>query len=454
MDSSTMTGTLTLKSQRVLTPSGLRPANVEIVEGRISAIRAHGEASPSRVEDLGQAVLIPALCDTHVHVNEPGRTEWEGFETATRAAAVGGVGMLVDMPLNSLPVTTSREAFEAKLASTAGKLHIDVGFWGGVVPGNLEELRPMVELGVLGFKCFLCPSGIDDFPEVGPRELRPAMAALRELGVPLLVHAELEGPVDLDLDAADPRAYISYLHSRPREWEDRAVAMMVDLCRETGCRVHIVHLSSASALPLVAAAKNEGLPFTVETCPHYLCLTAEEVPDGATEYKCAPPVREASNQEALWAGLAQGVVDFVVTDHSPCIPSLKLPETGDFLSAWGGIASLQLGLSSVWTAARARGFSLEQVVGWMSTGPLGFLGLDGGRGAIAPGQEADLVALEPDAAFRVTAPWLEHRHPITPYLGREVQGRVLHHWLRGDKIVENGEIVGEPRGRTVLGGRP
>ena len=450
-----------LRSRRVLLPDGLRPATIALSGGRIAAVLDHGAEPGGPVEDLGEAVLMASLCDTHVHVNEPGRTEWEGFETATRAAALGGVGLLVDMPLNSEPVTTSVSALEDKLAAASpDKLSMDVGFWGGVVPGNLGELRPMVDLGVLGFKCFLIHSGIDEFPEVGEAELRPAMALLREAGVPLLVHAELDLPVRDALLDASPREYLTYLHSRPREWEDAAIALMIRLCRETRCPVHIVHLSSATALPLIAAAKAEGLPLSVETCPHYLCLSAEEVPDGATQFKCAPPIRESTNREALWKGLEDGVIDFVVTDHSPCIPGLKLFEAGDFMGAWGGIASLQLGLASVWTEARRRGHGLERVHGWLSTGPLGFLGRGGAvgqggaRGQIAPGQEADLVAFEPDGEVDVCEAWLAHRHPVSPYLGRLLQGRVRHHWLRGDQIVDDGQLVGPPRGRQVLGRGP
>ncbi len=442
---------LFLRSSRVLTAGGLKPAVVQVSAGRIHDVVPHTSRLDGPVVDLGDAVLMPALCDTHVHVNEPGRTEWEGFETATRAAALGGVGLLVDMPLNSDPVTTSAVALEQKLEATRGKLSVDVGFWGGVVPGNLGELGPMVDLGVLGFKCFLIHSGIDEFPEVGEAELKPAMARLRDAGVPLLVHAELDLPLRDALLDASPREYLTYLHSRPREWEDAAIALMIRLCRETGCAVHIVHLSSATALPMIAAAKAEGLPFSVETCPHYLCLSAEEVPDGATQFKCAPPIRPEANREALWKGLNDGVIDFVVTDHSPCIPGLKLFESGDFMAAWGGIASLQLGLASVWTEARRRGHSLERVHGWLSSGPLDFVGRSHERGSIAPGMSADLVAFEPDGEVEVSAEWLAHRHPVSPYLGRTLTGRVRHHWLRGEGIVMDGQIAGPPQGRPVLG---
>lgn len=436
-----------LTSRRVLTPAGWAHATVHLDGPEIA--RVSPGAHPGAV-DLGDRVLMPSLVDTHVHVNEPGRTAWEGFETATHAAALGGVTCLGDMPLNSLPVTTTLAALEAKVASTEGKLHIDCALWGGVVPGNTPELAPMVARGTRGFKCFLCPSGIDEFPEVKERDLREAMPALRELGVPLLAHAELE----LELrDAAqgDASDYQTYLHSRPPEWEDAAVALLIDLCRDTGCPIHIVHLSSAGALPLLRRAKQEGLPVTAETCPHYLCLRAEDVPPGATEFKCAPPIREGANRDALWAALADGTLDFVVTDHSPCIPGLKLPEEGDFMRAWGGIASLQLGLASVWTEAHRRGFTLEDVARWMTAGPRALLGVPGGR--LVEGAPADLVAWDPEGDFTVDGAALAHRHPTTPYAGKRLRGRVDHVWLRGRPIVWDGALTGPATGRLITGGR-
>ncbi|MCB9795205.1 MAG: allantoinase AllB [Alphaproteobacteria bacterium] len=438
---------LTLKSRRVLLPQGLKPATVRVSRGRIAELLPHAASADL---DLGDDVLMPSLVDCHVHINEPGRAEWEGFVTATRAAAAGGITTLVDMPLNSDPVTTSVAAFDEKLAAAQGKLHVDVGFWGGVVPGNLAELEPMARSGVLGFKCFLIHSGLDAFPHVGEAELRPAMKTLRRLGLPLLVHAELELPVRNALQDASPREYLRYLHSRPREWEDAAIAMMIRLCRETRCRVHIVHLSSSNALPMLRAAKAEGLPITVETCPHYLCLKAEEVPAGATEFKCAPPIREDENRERLWAGLAEGVIDFVISDHSPCIPGLKLLEQGDFMEAWGGIASLQLGLANVWTEAARRGFDVSDMYHWMCRAPLNFLGLGWGRGSIAMGARADLVAWAPEERFEIAERDIKHRHVLTPYLGRTVLGPVTGTWLGGRRIVEGGEVLGPPRGRPLL----
>lgn len=433
-----------LYSRRVLTPQGLAPATVQLDGTRVRAVTA-GPPQGTHV-DLGELVLMPGIVDTHVHINEPGRTEWEGFATATRAAALGGVTTLTDMPLNSLPVTTTLAALHAKIEASAGKLFVDVALWGGVVPGNQDELEPMARAGARGFKCFTCDSGIDEFPRVEARDLRLAMPILRRAGRPLLVHAELEGPL-AEAAAGDARDYATYLHSRPKEWEDRAVAMVIELCRETGCPVHIVHLSSSTALPLLRAAKAEGLPVTAETCPHYLCLTAEDVPPGATEFKCAPPIREGDNRDALWAALADGTLDFVVTDHSPCVPGLKLPEEGDFLRAWGGIASLQLGLASVWTEARRRGFTLSQVSRWMSQGPASLLGWAHGR--LGAGMRADLIAWDPDADWLVDGAQLAHRHPTTPYQDRRLQGRVHHVWLRGEHIVSGGVLDRFPRGRLL-----
>jgi allantoinase len=390
---------------------------------------------------------MAGLVDTHVHVNEPGRTEWEGYESATRAAALGGVTTLADMPLNSMPVTTTLAAFEQKLAATAGRLWVDVGFWGGVVPGNTPELAPMARAGVRGFKCFLCPSGIDEFPPVGERELLLAMPELKRLGVPLLVHAELELPLR-EATVGDARDYATYLHSRPPEWENAAVALIIDVVRKTGCPAHIVHLSSAGALPMLRQAKAEGLPVSAETCPHYLCLRAEDVPAGATAYKCAPPIRGSQNQEALWGALAEGVIDFVVTDHSPCIPGLKRLDDGDFLAAWGGIASLQLGLAAVWTEARRRGHDLATVHRWLGAGPAALLGAP--RGSLEVGARADLVAFDPDADFVVDPHKLAHKNPITAYAGRRLSGVVRHAWLAGSPLVIDGALVGEPAGEPLL----
>ena len=418
-------------------------------DGRIEdVVPFEASVSDRSVETLTEH-LIPGLVDTHVHINEPGRTEWEGFQTATAAAASGGVTTLVDMPLNCIPVTTSRAAFQTKLDAVTNLLAVDVGFWGGVVPGNVDELAAMASAGILGAKCFLCHSGIDDFPKSDVADLKRAMPVLRDAGVPLLVHAELELPGAPDCGASDPRAYASYLASRPRDWEDQAIRQMIDLCRATKCAVHIVHLSSATALPWIRGAKDEGLPFTVETCPHYLCLSAEEVPDGATEFKCSPPIRERENQDALWRGLEEGVIDFVTSDHSPCTPHLKKPDTGDFCGAWGGIASLSLGLSSVWHKAHARGVSLEMIVRNMTEKPARLAGLHGSKGTIAKGRDADLVAFDPNESHVVDKNGLRFRHPVSPYVGRTVRGSVRKTWLRGAAVFDHGTSHGG-LGRAIL----
>jgi len=440
---------LTLRSERVLTPGGLRPATIRIEHGAIASIEEDG-SQWADTEDLGDLLLMSGLIDSHVHVNEPGRTEWEGWKTATQAAARGGVSLLADMPLNSSPVTTTREALAVKKASMAGKLWVDCALWGGVVPGNANQLPGMVADGVAGFKAFLCHSGIDDFPAVDRPELECVMPILRGLDVPLLFHAELEGEIPVDVQAHSIRDYLRWLHARPREWEDRAIAMVIELVEQTGCPAHIVHLSSATALPMLRDAKARGLPISVETCPHYLCLVAEDVPEGATEYKCAPPIRGSENREALWAGLADGTIDQVVTDHSPCIPSLKLPETGDFENAWGGIASLQLGLASVWSEAGRRGFNVRDVARWMCRAPASLLGMSGRAGALEVGARADLVAWRPDARFTVKASSLLQRHPLTPYLGQELYGGVVHTWVRGHCVLRNGVPSERPCGSILI----
>jgi allantoinase len=436
-----------LRSTRVVTPRGVGPATVVVEAGRIAAVAA-GPCTGPPVTDLGDAVLSPGVVDCHVHVNEPGRTEWEGFESATRAAAAGGVTTLVDMPLNSTPVTTDRAALETKVRAAAGKCYVDVGFWGGVVPGNAQALAGLAAAGALGCKAFLVHSGIDDFPNANEADLAQAMPVLRDLGLPLLAHAEL----DLGAPApADPRSYEGYLASRPPVWEDAAIDLLVRLCRETRCPVHVVHLSSAGSLPALRRAREEGLPITVETCPHYLCFDAESIPAGATEFKCAPPIRTRENREALWNGLFDGTIDFVITDHSPCVPALKLREEGDFTHAWGGIASLQLGLPAVWTEARRRGADLGRLASWMSERPAAFAGLARSKGRIAPGFDADFVAWDPDAAFRVAPERLFFRHRVSPYMGRDLTGSVRGTWLRGRRVFDGASHLEGPLGAPILG---
>ncbi|UJB44678.1 allantoinase AllB [Streptomyces sp. A1-5] len=436
---------LVLRSTRVVTPEGTRAASVTVQDGKIGAVLPHGAAVPAgvRVEDFGDDVLLPGLVDTHVHVNDPGRTEWEGFWTATRAAAAGGITTLVDMPLNSLPPTTDTANLDIKREVARSKAHIDVGFWGGAIPGNVKDLRPLHEAGVFGFKCFLSPSGVDEFPQVDQEQLAAALGEIAAFDGLLIVHAEDPGHLDAAPEAHGPK-YADFLASRPRVSENDAIAGLIDLARKLDARVHVLHLSSAEALPLIAAARADGVKITVETCPHFLTLTAEEVPDGATEFKCCPPIREAGNQDALWQGLADGTIDCIVSDHSPSTTDLKTP---DFGTAWGGISSLQLGLPAIWTAARERGHGLEDVVRWMSAAPARLVGL-GAKGAIAPGRDADFAVLAPEETFTVDPADLQHRNKITAYAGRTLHGVVRSTWLRGRKI-NDGTALAEPTGELL-----
>lgn len=422
---------------------------------RIAALLAHDArvAPDARVLDVGELVVMPGLVDTHVHINEPGRTAWEGFESATRAAAAGGITTLVDMPLNSVPSTTSVRALHDKRAASEGKLWVDVGFCGGVVPGNVGELAGLRDAGVLAFKCFLTESGVDEFRKVGESDLRPAMRALAELDAPLFVHAEFDGPIDEAKarmpSELDPRRYEAWLASRPKQAENEAVAFVTRLAGELHSRAHVVHLSSAEALSHLLDARNDGARVSAETCPHYLHFCAEHIPDGRTEFKCAPPIREAANRELLWSALGSGLIDQVVSDHSPCVAELKHRETGDFLAAWGGIASLQLTLAVVWSEARARNASIAQVSRWMSSTPAALVGLDGRKGTFVPGADADLVVFDPDARFTVEAEKLAHKNHLTPYDGRELFGVVRETWLRGEKVFEHGRWLGPKRGKQL-----
>ncbi|MFI0719369.1 allantoinase AllB [Streptomyces sp. NPDC021224] len=441
---------LVLRSTRVVTPEGERPAAVAVRGGVVTAVLAHDAPLPPGVpvRELGTDVLLPGLVDTHVHVNDPGRSEWEGFATATAAAVAGGVTTLVDMPLNSVPPTTTAAHLEVKRAAARGRVHADVGFWGGAVPGNTADLRPLHDAGVFGFKCFLLPSGVDEFPPLSPAELSAALTEIAGFGGLLIVHAEDPAVIDGAPQRPGPR-YADFLASRPPAAEERAVEGLVELAARLGARVHVLHLSSASALPLIAAARRAGVPVSAETCPHFLTLTAEEVPDGATEFKCCPPIREAANQDALWAALADGTIGSVVSDHSPCTLALKRRDTGDFAEAWGGISSLQLGLSAVWTEARRRGHTLGDVARWMAAGPAALAGL-AAKGAVAPGRDADFAVLDPDAAFTVDPALLHHRNPVTAYAGRTLRGVVRETWLRGRLVASGGAPVGPPAGRLLV----
>ncbi len=444
---------LVLRSQRVVTPEGVRAAAVHVADGRIAAVTDPAEVPEgAALVEAGESVVMPGLVDGHVHINEPGRTLWEGFATATRAAAAGGVTTLVDMPLNSIPATTTPEALEEKRAAAEGKCRVDVGFWGGVVPGNQDQLAALRQAGVLGFKCFLVDSGVEEFPPVAEDDLRRALPILADLGAPLLVHAESPGVIATAAQAlgdADPGSYATYLASRPSAAEVEAVELAIRLAREHRARIHIVHLSAAEALPSLEAARAEGLPLTVETCPHYLCFAAEDIPDGATLFKCAPPIRDRANNQRLWQALAEGAIDLVASDHSPCPRSLRRLKEGNFLTAWGGIASLQLGLAALWTVARPRDFGLEDLARWLSREPARLAGLEGRKGAIAPGCDADLVIWNPEASFQVEPDLLEHRHPITPYAGFKLSGVVEATFLRGEKVYDRGAFPGPPRGRLL-----
>lgn len=445
-----------IRGRRVLTPDGIRPARIEITGERIVAVSSPEEADRSDagtavLYDAGDALVLPGFIDTHVHVNEPGRTEWEGFATATDAAAAGGVTAIVDMPLNCSPVTCSVPALEAKSEAALGKLRVDVGFWGGVVPGNTNELAGLAAAGVLGFKCFLVDSGLDEFPPVGEADLRSAMREIARLGLPLLAHAEAPGPIAA---AAHERPgassnYADWLASRPPEAEVEAVRLLVRLVRETGCAVHVVHVSAHECLPVIAAAKDAGLPVTAETCPHYLTFAAEEIPAGATLFKCAPPIRGAENRERLWEGLEAGTLDLVASDHSPCPPADRALDTGDFFAAWGGIASLQLGPRAVWTEGRRRGIVPERLVEWMSVAPARLAGLEHRKGRITAGFDADLVVLDPDAEFVVEPGRLCDRNCQTPYEGRVLRGEVRRTWAGGRLVFADGELTDDRRGRVL-----
>ena len=445
-----------LRSTRVLTPTALAPAAVLVEGERISAVCGWDEI-PLAVEriDFGDAVLLPGLVDTHVHINEPGRTDWEGFQTATQAAAAGGVTMLVDMPLNCVPETIDVPALEQKHKSAQGKSWVDWAAWGGVVPGNAEAIEPLARAGVPGFKCFLIHSGIDGFAWVDEADLRLAFAKLTGTGLPLLAHAEISGPVNaatkkLNGAGADWRKYSTYLASRPDASEVDAIALLIQLAEEYRIPVHIVHLSSAKALPLLAAARDRGVPVTIETCVHFLWFASEQIPDGATEFKCAPPIRDAANREALWKALDSGLIDLVATDHSPCPPEMKKREIGHWDRAWGGIASLGLALPVMWTAMQERGMRLERIGEWMALAPARLAGLAGRKGAIAAGADADFTVFDSAAKWTVTPNDLHFRHKFSPYLGTELRGRVVETWVRGEPVFRAGKFEGPARGRELV----
>lgn len=445
---------LIVRGTRVVMDDHIGPSSIHILDGRIVSVAdfdqvGEGVKVVSAAED---EVIMPGLVDTHVHINDPGRTDWEGFETATRAAAAGGVTTLVDMPLNSIPPTTTLSGFNAKLRAARNSCYVDLGFWGGVVPGNTDQLEPLKKAGVVGFKCFLVHSGVDEFAHVTETDLRHAMPELTRLDAMLIVHAELPGPIESASGSSEsPERYSTFLKSRPRAAENDAIELMIGLSREFATRVHIVHLSSADAIPMIRAAQNSGIKISAETCPHYLHFAAEGIEIGATEFKCCPPIREEENRERLWGGLVDGTIGIIVSDHSPCPGNMKLRESGDFMSAWGGIASLQLRLPVIWTEARKRGFSFSQLKRWLCSGPASQVGLESRKGSIAVGCDADLVIWNPEREFEVDPSRLQHRHKITPYSHETLYGVVQKTFLRGRKIYDGGEVEATPQGEFLLG---
>lgn len=434
-------------------PKGFQEGAIHIRGGKINKVCSLSELPQYlEIENFSDNIILPGFVDTHCHINEPGRTEWEGFETATRAAAAGGVTTVVDMPLNSIPPTTTLLNLMEKAEYANGHCFVDYSFWGGVIPGNSHELESMIQAGVRGFKCFLCPSGVEEFPNIQSSELSIAMSVLARHQIPLLVHAEL-------VDESDSKTethlmdYQCYLRSRPKLWELRAVQLMIELCQKTSCPVHIVHLSAAEAIPILMKAKADGLPITFETCPHYLLLNAEDIPKGATHFKCAPPIRENENREKLWEAIRLDQVDFIVSDHSPCHPGLKLLDQGDFEKSWGGISSLQLSVSAIWTEMKKRGFTVVDLSRLMSYRPARFAGFRN-KGAILTGLDADLVVFDPESEFTVQSSQLFHRHTLTPYLGKQLNGSVRATYLNGVKIFQNGRHLGLPNGKLILSKEP
>ena len=438
-------------SERVVTPNGIRRSAILVEDGKIRSVVRTDEV-PTRAEthDFGDAAILPGLVDSHVHINDPGRADWEGFESATRAAAAGGYTMLVDMPLNCRPATTSVAGLEAKRAAARGRCRVDWAAWGGVVHDNQDDIEALAAAGVRGYKCFLVHPGIDDFTMVTEQQLKAALPHVARTGLPLLVHAELPGPIDEatgNLADADWRSYATYLQSRPDEAELAAIRLLLSLCREYKFRLHIVHLATSQALRELSAARATGLPVSVETCPHYLHLASDTVGNGATLYKCAPPIRSRENREQLWQGLRDGTIDLITTDHSPCPPEMKRLAEGNFKTAWGGIASISVALSVIWSEGSRRGFSLLDIARWMSDGPARLAGCHLEKGRIAAGYDADFVVFDPDSEFVLNKEWLHYRHPVSPYLGEKLRGIVKATYLRGNPVFAEGEFPGTPSGR-------
>ena len=444
-------------SKRVVTASGTRAAALVVEGGVIRAVCSREElpglgVAVEDVRDLGDLAILPGLVDTHVHINEPGRTEWEGFYTATRAAAAGGYTTLIDMPLNCLPETTTVAALEIKRQAARGQCFVDWMSWGGAVADNQAHILPLARAGVPGYKCFLIYPGCDGFTMIDQQQLEAALPAIAASGLPLLVHAELAGPIDeamAGLQDADWRKYATYLASRPDEAELQAIELMIRLCRGYKFRLHIVHLATAQALDALRTARTEGLPVTVESCPHYLHFFAEQIQDGTTLFKCAPPIRSRANRELLWQGLREGVIDMIVTDHSPCPPEMKRMEEGRFDLAWGGIASLSVALPVIWSECGARGHSLDDLCRWMSSAPAALAGIGDQAGALAAGRDANFVVFDPEAVFTVEAEKLHYRHAVSPYLGETLHGVVHATYLRGEVVFQTGQLFGSPQGREL-----
>ena len=452
---------IALHSKRVVLPNGIQEAVVMLNEGLIvDVLSALPAGNNFQLIELENKLLMPGVIDPHVHINEPGRTEWEGFDTATKAALAGGITTLVDMPLNSSPVTTTAKAFDEKMLAAQNKLHTNVGFWGGLIPGNENEIEPLIQKGVLGFKAFLTHSGIDDFPNATEDELRMAMPIIAKYNLPLLVHCELTdsekitnnefGITNVEQPEKRNNSYINYLNSRPKKWEDDAIAMMIRLCEEFNCRTHIVHLSSADSIEQIVKAKQKGLPLTVETGQHYLYFNAEDIKDGQTQFKCAPPIREKENNEQLWVALKDGVIDFVATDHSPATPNLKEIESGNFMKAWGGIASIQFALPVLWTAAKKRNCTFSNIAKWLCENPARLIGKENSKGKIAKGFDADLIVVDDEKTFTVTENIIHHKHKVTPYLGEILSGVIEQTYIAGEKVYEDEKFIQLNNGKVIL----
>jgi len=442
-----------IKSQKALLPEPgkrlgvLKPALIEIRDGKFfKTYNYQDQISGISILDFGNKVVMPGLVDTHVHMNEPGRTEWEGISTATQAAAAGGITTLVDMPLNSIPPTTTVSALNIKRESAQKTAFVDYGFWGGVIPGNEKDLEPLIQNGILGFKCFMIESGVIEFPMSSEEIIRKSLPILAKHQVPLLVHAELQGFAPSS--QLSSQNYESYLLSRPDSWEVSAIELLIRLAKEFDTQIHVVHLSSAKALTILKNAQTQGIKISAETCPHYLVLKSEDIAQGATQFKCAPPIRNNENREHLWLGLLEGTVDFIVSDHSPCSPHLKQMDSGDFSLAWGGIAGLQFGLSLIWTEMKKRNLSIPELSYWMSEAPSDFLGAPSKRGRIEPGADADFTIWDPEKEFILTESQIFHRHKVTPYLGMPLFGVVEKTFVRGNCVFDTGKVFG-PKGQEV-----